>query len=330
MSSPQGGTWKILVTGPPLCSEAMNLLKAKAEVITIPPYSPPEKIAKAANEQEIDALIVRMGKINREVLAASPKLKVVVKHGIGVDNIDISAATELGLPVLITPEANFQSVAEHTVGLIFAVVKDLVHLDRRLRAGNWDKVRYEGKELYHKSLGLIGMGRIARRVSELLAPLEMDMFAYDPYILDKDFPKKVRRMDSLPELLSKADIVSIHCPLTEETYHLIGENELRMMKSTAYLINTARGGIVDEKALIHALKEGWIKGAALDTFEKEPPPLENPLWKQTQNLVVTPHIGGATTESLTRMGIAAAEMALSILEGKEINRKALVNPSVIQ
>lgn len=230
---------------------------------------------------------------------------------------------------MITSEANFQSVAEHTVGLIFAVVKEFIYLDHRLRTGNWDKVGYKGKELYGKSLGLVGIGRVARRVSELLAPLEMDMFGYDPYVSDEDFPKEVGRIDSLHELLKQADVISIHCPLTEETYHLIGENEFRMMKPTTYLINTARGGIVDEKALIRALKESWIKGAALDTFEKEPPPVENPLWRLTQNLVVTPHIAGVTNESFTRMGIAIAEMVLNVLKGKGISRKAIVNPSVL-
>lgn len=329
MTSSRYSSWKVLVTGPPLCSEAMKLLRTKSEVITIPPYSPSEKIAKVASGQKIDALIVRMGRVNRKVLAASPNLQVIVKHGTGVDNIDVLAATELGLPVLITSEANFQSVAEQTVGLIFAVVKELIYLDYRLRTGNWDKVGYKGKELYGKSLGLVGIGRVGRRVSELLAPLEMDRFGYDPYVSDEDFPKEVKHVDSLHGLLNKVDVISIHCPLTEETYHLIGENEFRMMKPTAYLINTARGGIVDEKALIRALKEGWIKGAALDTFEKEPPPIDNPLWKLTQNLVVTPHIAGVTNESFARVGIAVAEMALNVLEGKGIERKAVVNPSVL-
>jgi len=320
--------WKILLTGP-ICAEAQKMLESKAEVISAPPYTSSEEMAKLVRKQQTDGLIVRMGKINREVLTASSQLRVIAKHGTGISNIDVGAATELGLPVLITPNANFESVAEHTVGFIIALFKKLALLDYELKVNhNWAKTKYQTEELYHKCLGIVGVGRVGSRVIQLVAPLEMRVLAYDPYISEEDFPQGVQRVESLKELLQKADIVSIHCPSTKETYHLFGEAELTSMKPTAYLINTARGEIVDETALIKVLEKGLIAGAALDTFEKEPPSFDSPLFK-LNNVITTPHIAGVTKQSFTRMGVTAAETVLNVLEGRKIDQKTIVNPSVI-
>jgi D-3-phosphoglycerate dehydrogenase len=323
--------WNILVTGL-ICAEAQRMLEARAKVISVPPYASAQELVKLVKEQKTEGLIVRMGKIGRDVLTASSQLRVIAKHGTGVDNIDVAVATELGLPVLITPYANFESVAEHTVGFIFALSKKLTFFDSQLRVNqSWDKTTYQTEELYHKSIGIIGLGRIGMRVVQLLSPLEMKILGYDPYISEEEFPKEVQRLAALKELLSTADIVSIHCPLTKETYHLLGEPELKMMKPNAYLINTARGKIIDEKALIEALDEGIIAGVALDTFEEEPPSMDSPLFK-LDNVITTPHIAGVSQESFIRMGITATEMVFKVLEGKinEIDLHAIVNPTVVK
>jgi len=320
--------WKILATGP-ICVKAKKMIEAKAELIFIPPYSSSEEIAKLVKKQQTEGLIVRMGKITREVLTASSQLRVVIKHGTGFNNIDIDAATELGLPVLITPNANFKAVAEHTVSLIYGLAKKLIFLDYELRVKhNWYKTKaeYQTGELHHKCLGIIGFGRIGSRVIQLVKSLEMKILIYDPYVSEKKLPNGTSSAKSLKELLQKADIVTIHCPLTKDTYHLLGEDELLYMKPNAYLINTARGGIVDEGALINILKKGLIAGAALDTFEKEPPSFNSDIFK-LDNVITTAHIAGNTKESFKRMGITVAETIFNFLEGKEdkIDKNMFVN-----
>lgn len=320
--------WKILVTGP-ICLKAKKMIEAKAELIFIPPYSSSEEIAELVKKQQTEGLIVRMGKITREVLAASSQLQVVIKHGTGFNNIDIAAATKLGLPVLITPNANFEAVAEHTVSLIYGLAKKLTFLDYELRVNhNWYKTKteYQTKELHHKCLGIIGFGRIGSRVIQLVTPLEMKILVYDPYVSEKDLPNGTILVKSLKEFLQKADIITIHCPLTKDTYHLLGEEELSYMKPNAYLVNTARGGVIDERALVNVLKKGLIAGAALDTFEKEPPSFNSDIFK-LNNLITTAHIAGNTKESFIRMGVTVAETIFKFLEEKEkeIEKSMFVN-----
>jgi len=324
--------WKILTTGP-ICDKAKKMIEAKAELIFTPPYSSSEEIAKLVQRQQTDGLIVRMGKINREVLSASSQLRIVIKHGTGFNNIDVDTATELGLPVLITPNANFESVAEHTVSLIYGLAKKLTFLDYELRVNhNWYKTKaeYQTGELYHKCLGIIGFGRIGSRVIQLVKPLEMKILIYDPFVSEKNLPNGTVLVKSLKELLQKADIVTIHSPLTKGTYHLLGEEELLYMKPNAYLINTARGGVIDERALVNILKKGLIAGAALDTFEKEPPSFNSDIFK-LNNVVTTAHIAGNTKESFIRMGVTVAESIFNFLEGNKnkISKSMFVN-NVIQ
>lgn len=321
---------KILISGPRLASEAMALLEEKqATVITAEPYSSSEFISDLAAKEEIDALIVRMGKITADVLAASPRLKVVTKHGVGVDNIDVEAATKLGIPVMITPNANQQSVAEHTVGLMFALAKKTVLLDKRLRQGHWDKAVYNGTELRGKCLCLIGFGRIGRRVAELVKPLEMEVMVFDPYLPEEVEVPGVKIVSNLTELLKVADFVSIHCPCTDETRNLIGIEHFKIMKRTAYIINTARGELIQQDALVYALEQGLIAGAGIDTFAVEPATKNNPLWA-FENVVVTPHIAGATKEALRNMGCSAVNNIFRVLEGAEIDPATVINPSVLE
>jgi len=322
--------WRVLLTGP-LHEKAQKILESRAEVDLVPLYSSTEKIINLMQKQQTEVLIVRAGKISREVLIASPRLRVIVKHGVGYDNIDVKSATELGLPVLATPMANFESVAEHTLALIFALFKKLTLLDYEIKTKKeWPKTKYTMNELQHKCLGVVGFGRVGSKLVQLVSPLKMGILVYDPFVSEKNLPQEIQKVKSIKELTQKSDIVSIHCPLTKETYHLFGEEELNSMKSTAYLINTARGKIVDEVALIKALEKGLIAGAGLDTFEQEPLSPDNLLLK-LDNVIVTPHVAGTTKESFIRMGVTAVKLAFQILEGKEedipvdnfINREVL-------
>jgi len=258
--------YSVVVTGDSLAPEAMKLLEGTCRVIFAGPYPDPSKLAQLLRQEKAQGLILRTGKATAEVIQASPDLKVVAKHGVGYDSIDVAAATALRIPVIISATANFESVAEHTLGLMLSLAKDIPRMDGRMHQGFWDKTQYRGVELFRKTLGLIGFGRIGRRVSQLVAPLQVKILISDPYIPQESIPAGIQRVSPLENLLKEADIVSLHCPLTEETRNLIGKKELKMMKKSAWLINTARGGIVDEEALIEALREGEIAGAALDTF----------------------------------------------------------------
>ena len=308
--------WKFLLTGP-IHQEAQKLLEPNAEFILSLAGSSSAEVSNLIQNQQTDALIVRAGKINRAIMTASPHLRVIVKHGVGYNNIDIDAATELEIPVLYTPLANFESVAEHTLALILSITKKINLLDSEMKTNkSWPKSKYCLEELKYKCIGLIGMGRIGLRVIQLLSPLEMQVLVYDPFMSESALPSGVKKVDTVKQLVQKADIVSIHCPLTKETNHLLGEEELNSMKPNAYLINTARGGIVDETVLIKALEKSLIAGAALDTFAQEPLPKDSPLLK-LDNVIVTPHVAGTSKESFIRMGVTAVKLAFQILEGKE-------------
>jgi len=321
--------FKVVITGDTLAPEAMKLLGEKCQIEFVGPYPPPSGLAQRLKQGKADALIVRTGKIPGEVIKASPNLKVIAKHGIGVDTIDVNTANELKIPVLVTASANYQSVAEHTLALMFALAKDIPRLDNRLRQGFWDKTQYRGVELYQKTLGLIGFGRIGRRLHELVTPLRMKVLVFDPFINDEEVPLGVTRVQGLESLLRTADIVSLHCPLTEQTKYLLGKKELGMMKKTSWLINTARGEVVDQDALIMALREGTIAAAGIDTFQKEPPEDLQSLC-QAGKVVMTPHVAAATEEAFTRMGVEVAQNVLTILEGKKPDKDCLVNPEIYE
>jgi D-3-phosphoglycerate dehydrogenase len=320
--------WCVVVTGDSLAPEAMKLLEGTCRVLFSGPYPDPHKLAQMLRQEKAHALILRTGKAPAEVIMASPELKVISKHGVGFDNIDMASATALKIPVMTAATANYQSVAEHTLGLMLSLAKDIPRLDSRIRQGFWDKAQYRGVELFRRTLGLIGFGRIGRRVYDLIEPLQMKVLVYDPFLGDRSLPPGVTRLSELEELLSVADIVSLHCPLTEKTRNLIGEKELGRMKKTAWLINTARGGVVDEEALIAVLREGKIAGAAIDTFRQEPPEDLRRLC-EAGKVVLTPHIAAATEEALTRMGVEAAQNVLTVLQRKMSDGDRIVNPEVL-
>jgi len=321
--------FRVVITGDSIAPEAMEILSKKCQVQFAGSYPQPALLAEKLRQEKAHALILRTGKAPAEVIQASPNLKVISKHGIGVDTIDVKTATELKIPVLVASSANYESVAEHTLGLMLSLAKDIPWLDSRIRQGLWDKTQYRGVELHGKTLGLIGFGRIGRRVYELVMPLQMRVLVFDPFLSEEKVPPGITRVQHLEELLKSADIVSLHCPLTEQTKHLIGKKELGIMKKTAWLINTARGEVVDEDALIAALQEGRIAAAGIDTFQKEPPEDLQSLC-QAGKIVMTPHVAAATEEAFTRMGVEAAQNVLTILEGKKPVEGSLANPEVME
>ncbi|NOZ28210.1 MAG: hydroxyacid dehydrogenase [Chloroflexi bacterium] len=256
---------------------------------------------------------------------AGPTLRVIARAGIGVDNVDIPAATERGILVVNTPDAPTESTAEHAVALLLAVAKRVTAGDRGLRGADIPRSQLFGTEARGRVLGVVGFGRIGRRVAEICAlGLKMRVIAYDPYVdRERADALGVEMVDSLEALLERADFVTLHVALTPETRHLIGERELRRMKPGAYLINVSRGPVVDEAALIRALEEGHLAGAALDVFDPEPPSPENPLLHM-DNVVVTPHTGSFTDLGVKAMSEGAVEQVLQVLRGERPS--FLLNP----
>ena len=322
----------VLYTARNFHKEACDLLSKKNyKLFTIDPYSPAEVIIDVVKKENIEAIITRVNKITREVFIENPQLKVVVKHGLGVDDIDIEAATEMKVPILTTtPDANSQSVAEHAVALIFALAKSVVYLDNQLRDGKWVKNKHANIEIYGKCLGLVGIGRISRKVARIVKPLNMRLIGYDPFISKNKFPDDVEKINNLKDLLRLADFVSLHCPLNVETTNLIDLSKIKEMKTTSYIINTSRGGVIKEEDLIKALKENLIAGAGIDTFAIEPLGHESPLLK-LQNVIMTPHVGGLTKTYIKKAAIDAVEKIFLIFEGRieEIEKSSIINPSVL-
>lgn len=258
---------------------------------------------------EYDGIVLGTDPVTREVLSGEVKVRIIARHGVGLDNIDLEAATERGIVVTYTPGVNADSVAEHTIGLLLSLTKRIAEAHRLMRDGGWDRACFIGHEIKGKTLGIIGLGRIGSEVAVRAKAFGMRVVAYDPYV-DKSRAEELKvPLVSLGELLETSDVVTIHAALTRETRHMIGEKELRRMKPTAYIVNTARGALIDEKALVKALKEKWIAGAALDVYEEEPLPEDHPLRKM-DNVVLTPHIASYTCEAIRRTD----EMVLESLE----------------
>jgi len=266
--------------------------------------------------QDCHAILARTAPFPREVLEAGKLLKVIGRHGVGTDNIDVEAATQLGIYVTNAPQSNATSVAEHTIGLIIATARNFVRCDGAVRKGNFEiRNQIPGTDIEGKILGLIGLGRIGKLVArKAAAGLEMRVIGYDPYV-DPSAVLEVELIDSIEALLQKADFVSLHLPGNQRTVGLIDRSKLLMMKPSAYLINVARGGIVKEDDLAEILSQGRIAGAALDVFAEEPPDPANPLLK-LDNITVTPHNAALTRECMDRMAVHAAQGIDDELSGK--------------
>jgi D-3-phosphoglycerate dehydrogenase / 2-oxoglutarate reductase len=270
----------------------------------------------AAEIAPYDALIIRSAtQVTPEVLEAAANLKVVARAGIGLDNVDVDAATRRGVMVVNAPQSNIISAAEQAMALMLAQARNIPRADEALRRGAWERSRWEGVELAGKTLGLVGLGRVGALVAQRAGGFGMRVIAFDPYVSSERAKEMgVDSMPSLEALLVQSDFVSIHLPRTPETEGLIGEHELSLMKPGARLVNTARGGIVDEEALAKALGSGHLGGAALDVFAAEPT-TESPLFGY-DNVVVTPHLGASTKEAQDKAGTTVAEMVRLALKGE--------------
>ncbi|HBT47856.1 MAG TPA: hydroxyacid dehydrogenase [Peptococcaceae bacterium] len=261
---------------------------------------------------DADALIVGIDKVPRKVIENAPRLRVISKYGVGVDNIDLEAAAEKGIIVTNTPDVNTEAVADLAVGLILAAARRIPQADASMRQGQWKK--FMGMSLFGKTVGILGTGRIGRAVARRLQGFNTKLLLYD-VCPDPSFAAEVKgEYTEFARILREADYISVHLPLLPETRNLIGEAELRLMKPDAVLINTSRGGIVEEKALARALRKQWIRAAALDVFAEEPPRDRELL--DLESTVCTPHIGAYTEEAVMRMGLEAAENVISVLEGR--------------
>ncbi len=301
---------RIIITDE-VAKEAMELLKEKHEVVF-----KELRGEELANEiGEYDALMVRSGtKVTADIIERADRLKVIGRAGIGVDNIDVEAASKKGIYVVNSPGGSTRSVAELTIGHMLSLARHIPRADRSMREGKWEKKKLKGIELQGKTLGIIGFGRIGREVCKLALALGMKCMAYDPLLSEEDIKSNNATPASVEEILKNADFVSIHTPLTEKTRHMISTPQMEMMKESAYIINCARGGIIDEDALYEALKSGKIAGAALDVYEQEP---YSGKLTELDNVVFTPHLGASTREGQIRAGVICAEQILKVLDGEE-------------
>jgi D-3-phosphoglycerate dehydrogenase len=303
---------RVLVTEP-VAESGLALLRER-----FPVDVRPELVGEglAAEIGGYEALIVRsQTKVTAEVIDAAERLVVVARAGIGLDNVDVEAATRRGVLVVNAPRSNVISAAEHTMALLLAQARNVPAADAALKAGRWERERFQGVELFGKSLGVVGLGRVGTMVAQRAAAFGMRVLAFDPYVSrERARELGVELVPALDALLVQADFVSIHLPRTPETEGLIGPRELALMREGARLINTARGGIVDEAALAAAVAGGQLGGAALDVFDAEPP-TSSPLFG-LERVVVTPHLGASTVEAQDKAGTAIAEMVILALSGE--------------
>jgi D-3-phosphoglycerate dehydrogenase len=267
-----------------------------------------------ASLDDADALIVRSAtKVTAELIASAPKLRVIGRAGVGVDNVDVDAATRRGIVVANAPESNVVSAAEHTVGLLVALARNIPQAHAALREGRWERSKWGGVELADKTLGVLGFGRIGRQVARRAIGLQMKVVAYDPYVGIERFRELGVERAEFDEVLAQSDFITLHLPLNDETRGAIGADAITKMREGARIVNAARGELIDEAALIAALEDGTLAGAAIDVYAKEP--YDGPLL-QAPNVVLTPHLAASTEEAQDRAGVIVAEQVAAALEGK--------------
>ncbi|EKQ55314.1 MAG: D-3-phosphoglycerate dehydrogenase [Methanobacterium sp. Maddingley MBC34] len=298
-------------------------LEEVAEVVARTDITPEELVSDI---KDFDAIVVRSRtKVTREVIEAAPLLKIIARAGVGVDNVDVEAATEKGIMVVNAPESTSITVAEHTMGLVLSMSRKIAIADKSVKEGKWEKSRFMGMELNGKILGIVGMGRIGSQVVIRSKAFGMDIMVYDPYITPEAAAELGVEVVDLETLLKNADVITIHVPLTPETKYLIAEPQFKIMKENAIIVNCARGGIIKEADLYDALKAGEIGGAALDVYEKEPPK-ENPLL-ELDNVVLTPHIAASTSEAQRDAAIIVAKEIKKVFQGE--SPKNVINMPVM-
>ena len=305
---------KILVADP-LAQEGIEILEKEGYKVEQAVGLSEEKLKQRMGG--FSALIVRSGvKVTREIIEAAPDLKVIGRAGTGLDNIDVETATRRGVIVMNTPGGNTISAAEHTVSLLLAVSRNIPQANEALRKGEWNRKKYMGTEIYKKTLGIIGLGRIGTEVAKRAQAFMMKVLAYDPFISPAKVDELGVTLCTLKELLPQVDYLTIHTPLSSQTRSLIDARAMALMKKGVFIINCARGGIVDESALYQAIKEGRVKGAALDVFEKGKP-FNSPLL-QLDSVIVTPHLGASTAEAQTRVAEEIAHQIVDVLKRNKV------------
>ncbi|MEQ9619451.1 MAG: phosphoglycerate dehydrogenase [Deltaproteobacteria bacterium] len=317
---------KVLITDG-MAKEGLSILKsAKGLELDVRKSTPKEELMEIIGNY--DAVIIRSAtKLTSDLIEAGKNLKAIGRAGIGVDNVDVEAATRKGIVVMNTPEANAITTAEHTVTLMLSLARQIPQAHASLKAGKWERSKFKGIEIYGKTLGCIGLGNIGKLVAERAIGLKMNVIAYDPF-LSKDAAEKLGvELVSLDDLLKKADIITIHTPLTAETKDLIDKKSLEKTKDGLILINCARGGVVNEKDITEAIKSGKVAGAAFDVYVNEPPEEGNPILTLEDNVVFTPHLGASTGEAQTKVGVAIAEQIVDFLLNGVV-KNAVNMPSV--
>ncbi|MDP2952713.1 MAG: phosphoglycerate dehydrogenase [Chloroflexota bacterium] len=303
--------FKILVSDP-IAESGIELLRSKGASVDVKLGLKPEELKGIIGQY--DALVVRSEtKVTAPIIEAAKKLQVIGRAGVGVDNIDLEAATRRGIVVVYAPTGNTASAAEHTIALMTSLARHVPQAHASLKGGEWRRNEFMGIEVRRKTLGLVGLGRVGSEVAKRAKGLEMKVVAYDPFVSPTYAHTLGVELVSMEELLRTADFISVHTPLTSQTKSLIGAKELELVKPTVRIINVARGGIVDEEALYHAVEEGKVAGAAIDVFSQEPA-RDNILFKSPK-IIVTPHLGASTAEAQEGVAVDVAEEVLSVLEG---------------
>ncbi|HEX8885354.1 MAG TPA: hydroxyacid dehydrogenase [Noviherbaspirillum sp.] len=298
----------ILVTGADLAAPALQLLR-DYEIVFAGKTPSEEDIVALCRQHDPVAIIVRYSKVGERAMAAAPSLKVISKHGSGTDTIDKVAARARGIEVVAAAGANAAAVAEQALALMLACAKSVTTLNARMHAGHWDKSTHKSLELEGRTVGLVGLGAIGQRFAKMADAVGMRVIGFDPYA--KEVPAFVRLAD-LETIWRESDVISLHCPLTEDNRNLINAGTLAACKPGVIIVNTARGGLIDEAALLDALKSGQVASAGLDSFQVEPMVAGHP-FLGVANLVLSPHIGGVTGDAYVKMGVGAASNALAVL-----------------
>jgi D-3-phosphoglycerate dehydrogenase len=304
---------RVLVADP-IAPEGIEILKKHAEVDVKTGLKPEDLISIIG---EYEGLMVRSEtKVTAKVIEAGKKLQVIARAGVGIDNIDVEAATQRGIVVVNAPTANTMAAAEHSIALMLALARHIPQAHDSLRSGAWKRQNFVGVEVRNKTLGIVGLGNVGSEVARRVQGFQMRVLAYDPYV-SHEYARNLRvELVPLEQIIREADFITLHLPLTPQSKNMIGAKELSLMKPTVRIINCARGGLIDEQALDQALRDGKVAGAALDVFAQEPPK-DSPLLKN-ERVIVTPHLGASTQEAQANVAIDAAEQIISVLNGQPV------------
>ena len=319
----------VVVVADRIDQDGLDLLSSGGDFAVVSTVDRPERLSEELRKAH--ALVVRSStQVTRDTIALATELRVIARAGMGVDNIDVAAATEAGIAVLNTPGANTISAAEHTLALLLALLRNVPRAMSSLQGGQWDRKRFGGTELHGKTLSALGLGRIGQHVVHLAHAFGMRVLAHDPYLSPELASDLQVTLVSLEDALRQADVVTLHLPLTDDTRRIMNASRFALMKPTAVLVNTARGGLVDDVALVAALDAGKLSGAALDVFESEPLDPDSPL-RTSEKIVLTPHLAASTAEAQKRVSLEVCEavkraLAVGDVSGA-INRSELVGAS---